>query len=70
VIEKTKWTPILKETPKTDICKIGKILYKQTDAAKLKNYTFAQPIKKVWKVQKNGDKKLEQTGETPAASEN
>jgi hypothetical protein len=71
VIKKTKWTAILKETPKTDICKIGKILNKQTDATKLKDYTFAQPIKQVWKVQKNGDKKSdEQTGNIPVASEN
>jgi hypothetical protein len=71
VTEKTKWTPILKKTLKTDICKIGKILNKQTDATKLKDYTFAQPIKQEWKAQKNGDKKSdEQTGKIPVASEN
>jgi len=55
----------------TDICKIGKILYKQTDAAKLKDYTFAQLMKQVRRVQKNGEEKSdEQTVETPAASAN
>lgn len=55
----------------TDICKIGKILYKQTDGAKLKDYTFSQLIKQVRRVQKNGEEKSdEQTVETPAASAN
>lgn len=31
----------------TEICRIGKILYKQTDAAKLKDYTFARMMNQV-----------------------
>lgn len=34
------------------ICDIGKILFKQTDKAKLKDYTFAQLIKKVRRTEK------------------
>lgn len=30
-----------------EICRVGKILYKQTDLAKLKDYTFAQMMKQV-----------------------
>jgi len=37
----------------TDICKIGKILYKQTDAAKLKDYTFSQLMKQVRRTEKD-----------------
>jgi hypothetical protein len=31
----------------SEICKIGKILYKQTDHAKLNDYTVSQMIKQV-----------------------
>lgn len=31
----------------TEICNIGKVLYKQTDKAKLKDYTFTQMMKQV-----------------------
>ncbi len=34
----------------SEICRVGKILYKQTDAAKLKDYTFAQMMKQVKRV--------------------
>jgi hypothetical protein len=33
----------------TEICTIGKILYKQTDKAKLKDYTFSQMMKQIRK---------------------
>jgi hypothetical protein len=36
----------------TEICRIGKVLYKQTDKAKLKDYTFAQMKKQVRRVEK------------------
>lgn len=36
----------------TEICRIGKILYKQTDKAKLKDYTFAQLMKQVRRMDK------------------
>ena len=43
-----------------EICKIGKILYKQTDKAKLKDYTFAQMMKQVRRVDKpEGEKTTE-----------
>jgi hypothetical protein len=50
----------------TEICKIGKILYKQTDASKLKDYTFAQLLKQVRRVEKpkEEEKPLEQSEET------
>ena len=35
-----------------EICEIGKILFKQTDKAKLKDYTFAQLMKKVRRTEK------------------
>lgn len=35
-----------------EICNIGKILFKQTDKAKLKDYTFAQLMKKVRRTEK------------------
>lgn len=41
----------------SDICKIGKILYKQTNAAKLNDYTFSRLLKQVRKVQKKEDSK-------------
>lgn len=36
----------------TEICKIGKILFKQTDKAKLKDYTFSYLMKQVRRVEK------------------
>ena len=41
----------------TAICKIGKILYKQTDQAKLKDYTFTQMMKKVRRTDKPEEQK-------------
>ena len=50
-----------------EICKIGKILYKQTDAAKLKDYTFSHLMKQVRRVEKDEDEKpAEQSVEAPA----
>jgi hypothetical protein len=51
----------------TEICKIGKILYKQTDASKLKDYTFAHLLKQVRRVEKpkEEEKPEEQTQEPP-----
>lgn len=40
-----------------EICKIGKILYKQTDKAKLKDYTFAQMMKQVRRADKPEEEK-------------
>lgn len=40
-----------------EICKIGKILYKQTDKAKLKDYTFAQMMKQVRRADKPDEEK-------------
>jgi len=49
----------------TEICNIGKILYKQTDKAKLKDYTFTQLMKQ---VRRNG--KVEELKATePAQAE-
>lgn len=50
----------------TEICRVGKILYKQTDASKLKDYTFAQLLKQVRRVEKpkEEEKPLEQSEET------
>lgn len=45
-----------------EICKIGKILYKQTDKAKLNDYTFTYLLKQVRRVEKPGEPKpAEQT---------
>jgi len=41
----------------TEICQIGKVLYKRTDQAKLKDYTFAQMMKKVRRTEKPVDEK-------------
>ncbi len=38
-----------------EICKVGKILYKKTDAVKLKEYTFNELKKRVHKTQKPND---------------
>ena len=43
----------------TEICGIGKILYKQTDQAKLKDYTFTQMMKQVRRDVKAGAVKPE-----------
>lgn len=43
----------------TEICTIGKILYKQTDQAKLKDYTFAQMKKHIRRDTKVVDSKPE-----------
>lgn len=49
----------------TEICKIGKILYKLTDPAKLKDYTFSQLMKQVRRVDKPEENKpQEQTDES------
>jgi len=40
-----------------EICKIGKILYKQTDKAKLNDYTFSYLMKQVRRVEKPGEPK-------------
>jgi hypothetical protein len=40
-----------------EICKIGKILYKQTDKAKLNDYTFSYLMKQVRRVEKPADPK-------------
>lgn len=43
------------------ICDIGKIFFKQTDKAKLKDYTFAQLLKKVRRTEKpEGTKTMDQ----------
>jgi len=36
----------------TEICAIGKVLYKQTDRAKLNDYTFSYLMKQVRRVEK------------------
>jgi hypothetical protein len=41
----------------TEICNIGKILYKQTDKAKLKDYTFSQLMKQVRRTEKTAEEK-------------
>ena len=41
----------------TEICKIGKILYKKTDKAKRNDYTFSYLLKQVRRVQKPDDPK-------------
>jgi len=47
------------------ICDIGKILFKQTDKAKLKDYTFAQLLKKVRRTEKpEGTKPTDKPGTT------
>ncbi|HZL09033.1 MAG TPA: hypothetical protein VFC65_03470 [Prolixibacteraceae bacterium] len=52
----------------TEICNIGKILYKQTNPAKLKDYTFTQLIKKVRRVDKPEEAKpVLKAEESPAA---
>lgn len=42
-----------------EICRIGKILYKQTDKAKLKDYTFTQMMKQVRRIDKPEEQKPE-----------
>jgi hypothetical protein len=42
-----------------EICKIGKILYKQTDKAKLNDYTFSFLLKQVRRVEKPEEPKTE-----------
>lgn len=42
-----------------EICRIGKILYGQTDQAKLKDYTFAQLMKQVKRSAQSTDPKTE-----------
>jgi len=42
-----------------EICKVGKILYGQTDQAKLKDYTFAQMMKQVKRSAQATDPKAE-----------
>ena len=53
----------------TEICEIGKILYKQTDKAKLKDYTFAQLMKQVRRVNKPEENKTQTNEDTPATPE-
>jgi len=43
----------------TEICRIGKILYKQTDQAKLKDYTFTQMMNQIRRNAKAGEVKPE-----------
>ncbi len=51
-----------------EICDIGKILFKQTDRAKLKDYTFAQLMKKVRRTEKPEEDKPETVApESPVA---
>ena len=53
----------------TEICDIGKVLFKQTDPAKLKDYTFSQLIKKVRRTDKpDSDKEDKETAENPRES--
>jgi len=48
-----------------EICDIGKILFKQTDKAKLKDYTFTQLMKKVRRTEKPEENKpQESNGDT------
>ena len=42
----------------SEICRVGKILYKQTDGAKLKDYTFSQMMKQVKRVTKPAPAKI------------
>jgi hypothetical protein len=46
-----------------EICDIGKILFKQTDKAKLKDYTFAQLMKQVRRVNKPEEDKAKPNGD-------
>jgi hypothetical protein len=46
-----------------EICDIGKILFKQTDNAKLKDYTFVQLMKKVRRTEKPQDPKPDDTSQ-------
>ncbi|MDP2334981.1 MAG: hypothetical protein Q8N05_00735 [Bacteroidota bacterium] len=49
-----------------EILAVGKILYKGTDAAKLKEYTFSELMKKVRRSTKNnGDAPARETEATP-----
>jgi hypothetical protein len=41
----------------TEICTIGKVLYKQTDKAKLNDYTFAWLMKQVRRADKPAEEK-------------
>lgn len=47
-----------------EICKIGKILYKPTDKAKLNDYTFSYLMKQVRRVEKPGEPKNEEPSPT------
>jgi len=51
------------------ICDIGKILFKQTDKAKLKDYTFAQLMKKVRHTEKPDEAKPTEPTDQAAAVE-
>jgi hypothetical protein len=48
----------------TEICRIGKILFKQTDKAKLKDYTFSYLLKQVRRVQKAEEPKSDDKPES------
>ena len=48
----------------TEICKIGKILYKQTDKAKLNDYTFSYLMKQVRRVEKAEEPKTTDKSES------
>ncbi len=52
-----------------EICDIGKILFKQTDKAKLKDYTFAQLMKQVRRVNKPEEDKPNTNGDASATPE-
>lgn len=51
----------------TEICDIGKILYRLTDPAKLKDYTFSQLMKQVRRVNKPEEAKAKTNNDAPAA---
>jgi len=51
------------------ICDIGKILFKQTDKAKLKDYTFAQLLKKVRRTEKPEEDKPTDQSDQAASGE-
>lgn len=51
----------------SEICNIGKVLYKPTDKAKLKDYTFAQLMKQVRRKDKPAEEKTPETQPTEPA---
>ncbi|WP_372776553.1 hypothetical protein [Mangrovibacterium sp.] len=51
------------------ICRIGKILYKQTNPVKMKDYTFSQLAKLVRRIAKQDDSKTDHQTETQSSPE-